>query len=181
MRKRDSIKVRHERAVADQLLAASGIVATFARYGHPNQAEPDVIYRKADGRTLGIEVTTAYYEDSDAQDEAEIAVGKRPLGPNEIRERSGGVLIEPDRKICDRIRDALKKKCSKSYAGVDEKWLCINQDAPLSDAASVAECLKNLRIPPKHGFARIYLTYIAPEHEGGNYTTVQIYPVELSV
>jgi hypothetical protein len=63
---------------------------------------------------------------------------------------------------------------TKSYAGVDEVWLCINQDALISDAASVAECGKNLTIPARHGFERIYLTYRAPLHEGGKYLAEQI-------
>jgi hypothetical protein len=79
---RDSVKGSHERAVADQL-----------RHGDPGKREPDVIYCKPCEKTLGIEVVTAYYEDSDARDAAEIAAGEKPLGPGEIRQRSGGLLV----------------------------------------------------------------------------------------
>jgi hypothetical protein len=75
VRKRDSDKAAHERRVADQLLAALGAEATFERRGDPNKNEPDVICRKADGQVIAIEVVTAYYEDSDARDAAEIAAG----------------------------------------------------------------------------------------------------------
>jgi hypothetical protein len=145
------------------------------RHGDPSKREPDIIYCKPCEKTLGIEVVTAYYEDSDARDAAEIAAGEKPLGPGEIRQRSGGPLVEPDQKICERIQKELEKNCRKSYAGVDEVWLCINQDALLSDAASVAECVKNFAIPTKHGFERIYLTYAAPLHEGGKYLAEQIF------
>lgn len=176
MRTRDSIKARHERAIADQLLAALELEATFVRHGDANKSEPDVIYSKAGAQIIGIEVVTAYYEDSDAQDAAEIAAGEKPLGPGEIRERSDGLIVEPDQKICESVQNELEKKCRKTYAGSDERWLCINQDALLSDAMSVDACVKNLRVPAKHQFARIYLTYTAPVHEGGRYTAVQIYP-----
>jgi hypothetical protein len=176
VRTRDSIKAGHERAVADQLFATLEVEATFVWYGDPSKREPDINYRKPSEQTIGIEVVTAYYEDSDAQDAAEIAAGENPLGPDEIRERSSGLLVEPDQKICERIQKELEKKCRKSYAGVDEKWLCVNQDALLSDARSVAECAKSLRVPAQHEFARIYITYTAPVHEGGKYTAVRIYP-----
>jgi len=175
VRTRDSIKAGNERAVADQLFATLEVEATFVRHGDPNKLEPDIIYRKVSEQTIGIEVVTAYYEDSDAQDAAEIAAGEKPLGPGEIRDRSSGLLVEPDQKICERIQDELEKKCRKSYAGADEKWLCITQDALLSDAASVAECVKNLRVPAKHQFTRIYLTWTTPVHEGGKYSSVQLF------
>ena len=91
------------------------------RLGDPNKSEPDVIYSKSSGQVIGIEVVTAYYEDSDAKDAAEIAAGEKPLGPGEMRERSAGLLVEPDQKICDKIQTALEKKCRKSYAKARRK------------------------------------------------------------
>jgi hypothetical protein len=173
MKNRDAVKLGHEKAVADQLLATLQIAATFERQGDPSKNEPDVIY-KLDGRTVGIEVATAYYENTDAKDAWEIAAGEKPLQAGEIRPRSGGVVGSPDETICNRIQEELDDKCGKAYAGTDETWLCINQDAALSDAKSVAECVKNLEIPPGRKFARIYLTYTAAVHEGGRYTSMQI-------
>ena len=156
MRKRDEVKASHERAVAGKLLEALKIDATFERQGNPDRGEPDLIYRVG-GKTVGIEVTTAYYEDSDGKDTAEIAANERPLRPNEIRPRSGGIIGEPDQMICKSVQEAIDKKCGKTYSGTDETWLCVEQDAPLSDSASTAECAKNLEVPQKSPFGKIYL------------------------
>jgi hypothetical protein len=174
MRTRDFIRAEHERAVADQLLAFLEAGATFVRVGDPNKSEPDVMYRSADGQIISIEVGTAYYDDSDAKDAAEIAAGEKPLGPNEIRERSDGGLVEPDQMICERIQTELEKKCGKRYAKIDANWLCIYQDASLSDEKIVGECVKNLKIPAEHGFDRIYLTYTTPLHEGSRYLGIRL-------
>jgi len=173
MRKREEIKQGHERAVADQLLKVEKINAAFERVGNANQREPDCIY-SLEGRTIGIEVATAYHEDSNAQDEWEIATGERPLGAREVRPSSAGILGNPDELICERVQHELGDKCGREYARTDETWLCINLNAALSDAQSVAECVKELQIPPKHGFDRIYLTYAAPEHEGREYVAIRI-------
>jgi hypothetical protein len=173
MRIRDAIKQRHEKAVADQVLKTLKIRSKFERFGDPDKNEPDVIYN-SDGKTVGIEVATAYYENSDAKDEWEIATGERPLPAGEIRPRSAGIIINPDELICKKIQAELADKCSKRYAGVDETWLCINQQAPMSDAKSTAECVKSLEIPPGHNFVRIFLTYTAPANEGGAYSVMEI-------
>jgi hypothetical protein len=147
--------------------------ATFERAGDANQKEPDAIY-KIGAKTVGVEVATAYYDEADAQDEWEIATGEHPLAPGEIRPSSTCIMGNPDQMICEAVQEELEDKCSKEYAGCDETWLCINMDASLSDAAPVAECVKALEIPPEHKFARIYLTYTAPEQEGGKFIAIRI-------
>jgi hypothetical protein len=147
--------------------------ATFEKAGDPKSQEPDVVY-VIGGKNIGIEVATAYYDEADARDEWEIATGERPLVPGEIRPSSLDILGSPDRMICEAVQEELEDKCSKTYAGVDETWLYINMVSALNDAESVAECVKGLEVPVAQNFARIYLTYTAPEHEGGKYIAVRI-------
>lgn len=126
MRARDYNKAAHERAISDQLLATLGVTATFVRHGDTSKREPDIVYSSQADQNIGVEVVTTYYEESDAQDAAEIAGGENPLAATEIRVRSGGLLIEPDGKICKKLQMELNKKCLKVYAGVNQTWLCIN-------------------------------------------------------
>jgi hypothetical protein len=65
--------------LANELLNALGIQAAFVRLGNDN-GEPDVVYER-DGHTLGIEIATAYYDNSDAKQEWTLARGERTMPP----------------------------------------------------------------------------------------------------
>ena len=175
MRTRDTIKQGHEKAVADQLLNALQIRASCATPGDPNKREPDVMY-KWDRETLGIEIATAYYTDGDAEQEWTAVAHERPLPAQGFEMREEGVIGNPDQTICERIQKEIDGKCGKIYAGADELWLCIEQQAALSDAESVERCIDTLKIPPGHQFTRIYVSYLAPVHEGSKYSARKIFP-----
>jgi hypothetical protein len=166
-----SLKRKHEKAVADALVGTLGVEVGFVRFGS-DRGEPDVIYG-CGGRTLGIEVATAYYDESDARQEWGHARAERQLPSEGYESRDCGILGNPDALICKKIQNELDDKCAKQYGGADEIWLCILQYAPLSDAESVQGCVESLQIP-EHHFARIYLVYMAPAHEGGMHKTVQL-------
>ncbi len=172
MRKRDEVKQGHERAVAEHLLRVEKIDAAFDRLGDASNREPDTVFRISDC-AVGIEVATAYYNEREAQCDWEIATGEQPLAPEETR--ATPVIGNPDRLICERVRRELEDKCGKAYKGAEEIWLCINLNAALSDACSVTACAKELKIPQEHGFARIYLTYTAPQDEGGGCVAIRIF------
>jgi hypothetical protein len=61
------LKRKHEIAVANALLEAVQKKAAFVHLGN-DKDEPDVIY-KCDDHPLGIEIATAYYDNSDAKQE----------------------------------------------------------------------------------------------------------------
>jgi len=167
------LKRKHEKVVADELLEFFEINATFKRLGN-DSGEPDVIYQRSDGETLGVEVVTTYYDESDVRQEWQHARGERQVPTEGYELRDGGVLGNPDALICSKVQKELNKKCAKQYAGPDEIWLCIKQIADLSDTESVRECVATLKIPSGHHFARIYLLYSAPENEGGGNKVVRL-------
>jgi hypothetical protein len=148
------------------------VSARFIRHGN-DRDEPDLLYRLSTGKTLGIEVATAYYNDQEARADWTLARGVRPL-PSEGYELRP-VLMSPDDLICDRVQQELLDKCSKRYVGADAVWLCIHQDAGLSDQQSVSDCVQRLSIPADHRFDAMYLTYLAPTHEGGKLHAVPLF------
>jgi hypothetical protein len=69
----------HEKFTAEKIVSLSGEPANFNRFGDPNQREPDVIFSTSSSDTLGIEVTTAYYQgDEDDQNSTLAKTGSRP-------------------------------------------------------------------------------------------------------
>ena len=152
------LKKQYERAIGDELLEACGVQARFLRYGDDRE-EPDVIYRLPNEETLGIEIATAYYEDSDAKQEWTLARGDRPHPPDGVELRFGGAIREPDRLICERVQGELVDKCRRRYLGADHVWLCIKRHAPLDDQEAVEACIGMLRVPTNHCFDAIFVTY----------------------
>ncbi len=167
------IQKQHEKCVCDRLINCLNLNAKFERYGNDIN-EPDCIYR-FEGYLLGIEVATAYYEDSDAKQEWTLARGEREFPKRGYEERWGGVIKNSSDLICIRIQKEIIDKYSKKYSGTDKIWLCIEERAPLSNEISVKECLNLIQITGKNSFQAIYLLHLAPSHEGGNYKAFKIY------
>jgi hypothetical protein len=122
--KQKEVKEGHEKAIGDQLLRALKLNGKFLRHGE-DDCEPDLLY-SLDGKTVGIEIATAFYHNEQAQIESQLALDKLKSG------RFGtplGVPNDQDKVILSRAQWELNDKCSKSYSG-DEVWLCIDLQAP---------------------------------------------------
>jgi hypothetical protein len=172
MRQREKNNLDHERAVAQELLQKLDITPTDKRHGNPDKGEPDYICT-INGKTVGIEVTTAYYSEEEARTVAEI--GEQPLKPNEIA--VGEVMGDLDNEICESIQERLNEKSAKTYKGVDEVWLCINVDATVTETDSLEECVKNLEIPA-NVFKQIYVSYTKSDNEGGGLGLLSVYGID---
>lgn len=166
------LKREHEKFICDELFRVLGIGGEFIRMGD-DRGEPDVIYRVQDN-TVGIEVGTAYYDETDARQEWTLARGERAFPAEGFEPRAAGVLLNPDDLICRKVQHEIDDKCGKQYGGADEIWLCVEQRAPLSDAQSVSACAKQLRISKGDRFTKIYIFYLASLNDGGAYTAVRI-------
>ena len=168
-----NLQREHEKAVCSKLIKIVSPRLSFERMGN-DQTEPDVLYKIDDGSIIGIEVGTAYYTNSDAEQEWTLARGERKIPSIGYELRHGGGLKNTDELICSKIQKELEDKCLKQYSGVSESWLCIEARSALSDKASFTKCISGLNIPEDHTFRNIILFYLAPKHDGGGHCAVKI-------
>jgi len=145
-------KRANEKNVAEKLVKLLFPNFVFDRFGN-DKGEPDVIFKDR-MRTLGVEVTTAYYEDIDIGNISSVA--------------------EMDDKMCAVINRMVMKKATRKYSGFDKIVLCIEVKDPAGDEFSMVNCLLNSSIPVQHPFAEIYvLSYTV---DGGEYEVFKIFP-----
>jgi hypothetical protein len=146
-------KEGHEKAIGDQLLRALKLEGKFLRHDE-DDGESDLIY-SLDGKTVGIEIATAFYHNKQAEIESHLALGKLKSG------RFGtplGVPNDQDKVVLSRAQWEPNDKCSKSYSG-DELWLCIDLQAPLLEISEAKQLADAITLPPRHKFARIYFGF----------------------
>ncbi len=164
----------HEKAIANQLLRALKLDGKFLRHGE-DDCEPDLLY-SLDGKTVGIEIATAFYHNEQANIESQLALGKFKSG------RFGtplGVPNDQDKVVLSRAQWELNDKCSKSYSG-DEVWLCIDLQAPLLEVSEAEQLADAITIPARHKFARIYLGFHALL-DGKGLTVFDLHPGQQKV
>jgi len=168
------VKKRYEKAVCDTFIRLYESKFSFYKYGN-DKDEPDCFY-KLNGKILGIEVTTAYYEDIDAKQEWTLRRKERKFSGTGHEERWGGTIKESDQKIFDRVQKEINCKCKKQYKRASEYILCIYQNAPLSDDSSNKKMVKKLTISKDCFFSEIYLLFQTPFHDNGGWRIIKIYP-----
>lgn len=156
---------RHEKRTGDSLLCALGIQGEFLRHGD-EKSEPDLLYSIA-GQTVGIEVTSAYYDNNHASaewrpDPVVVTAGNPEWRPYWSDECSVGLLAAS-------AQWQLTRKAGKPYRGADAIWLCLHCDGTINDVAEYETLAKNLRIPEAHVFQRLFLTAEANVLEWGGF------------
>jgi len=155
----------HEKRTGDSLLGALGIQAEFLRHGD-EKSEPDLLYTIG-GQTVGIEVTSAYYDRNHASaewspDTPEVTAENPEWRPYWSGECSVSLLAASAQK-------QLTRKAGKPYRGADSIWLCLHCDGAINDVAEYEALAKNLRIPDAHVFQRFFLTVEASLFEWGGF------------
>lgn len=145
-------KRAHEREVAEKLTSLKYPDVVFERFGN-DHGEPDVLFQ--DRHTvLGVEVTTAYWEDSEfvAEDR-----------------------VQHDNFFCEVITKRVLVKATRVYENADEIVLCIEARDPGSGEFSILDCLLNIPIPHQHPFHAIYV--LSYSGAGSEYEVFTLFPL----
>jgi hypothetical protein len=126
------------------------------------QEAPDFVCRFGDCE-IGLEITTAYYDDRHAKAVWRIARGE--VTARRIQDISSNgdesVFLEvyvPEQKILDFINNCIRIKCEKSY-GIPTILLIRIPCLPLTaDRELQHEVIPNLKVPNQNPFREVYLT-----------------------
>ncbi len=164
------MKEQHEEAVATDLLKALNFAAKFLRHGN-DRDEPDVLFTHQ-GKILGVEVATAYYDSQQARMEWQIARGIDKPSPKTLTSIWHG--SDCDDIIYQRIQQEITDKCSRKYVGADLFWLCIEHRGFLSDYGSTVACVKKLNVSQNNLFDKIFILYQAGMNEGGGFRVFEV-------
>jgi len=159
MNSRQQKQQSHEKNCGDLLLNLLDEECwTYVRHGNEID-EPDLIYKKNSGNTLGIEVTVAYRNNLFAEDIWNIIsnlkkgnkyFNKLQIGPPEAH------LIDMVNSINNRLMD----KCSNTSYNIKpftKVYLCIYLFSPIFDETDLEKCLKKIQVPIKSKFKNIFL------------------------
>lgn len=170
-RNRNQTKTEIESFYANKIVNAFAPDAIPLSAGAADFRQPDVLYM-LDSQLIGIEITGAYYCNQHAKI---IKDGSRPTARDQAIVYKFSVW-EPDNLIRESVEKRIMQKARKLYSNVDQVWLGIHQEAELSDKGSTDLAIKEIVLPGRHPFSRIFLMHRLPWNDGGGYRVVQIFP-----
>ncbi len=135
------LKEQHEKAVGDSFFerynVQQGASYVFSRLGNP--PEPDLVYSEGKARVVGVEITSTYLNEKEAEFAWQEARGK--LGTGAIW--SSGTIESPDEKYKVQLAGAIHKKLDKTYS-LDPTWLVADFNYPLGDSIEAAEIVRQV-------------------------------------
>ncbi len=161
----DETQKQYELAVGNKLITKlnqkQGTKYTFKQRGDGRGDEgPDLIYRD-DNSEIGIEVVTCYYDDSHAKLEWQNARNY----PNAPQSWAG---VNFNSALIENINKVLQDKCVKNYGR--KCLLAVYINPGLTTYNEMDSRLLNIKVPPKHHFAGIYLIGHFGVHGDGGIT-----------
>src|SRR6266478_8537352 len=157
------LKEQHEKAVGDSFFerynVQQGASYVFSRLGNP--PEPDLVYSEGKARVVGVEITSTYLNEKEAEFAWQEARGK--LGTGAIW--SSGTIESPDEKYKVQLAGAIHEKVAKTYS-LKPTWLIVDFNYPLGDASEaaeiVAEVAEKIRSVETIPFAQIWVVWLIP-------------------
>lgn len=124
---REQLRINHERQVANNFLnrlnAETSQSLSLLRMGSP--PEPDIVIGRENGETeIGLEITSTYLNQNEAQFVWDDAVKTLLATPKGASSWSSGIIANPDKEYERRLYDAIQKKSKKQYS-TRETWLAV--------------------------------------------------------
>lgn len=143
------LKKQHERAVGDAFVRwyNSNKSASFV-FQSLGADPPDLVYQDGE-RMLPLEITTAYYDSTDAR----MRWGHARNDPRAPNEWSG---VNPDQLLMADVGEILKKKCLGTHE--NGTVLVVQVYPAITTISDVDHRVKSIPIPTIVPFSEIYLT-----------------------
>lgn len=149
---------RFEKYMAQQFVKRYDPSWKYLRMGN-DVGEPDVLFTR-NGQVLGVEITTAFYEDTF----------------RETKKFSDKQYVSPEDLMCDIIHKRVITKVAKKYHGVDTAILCVRVNDPQADDISVQLCSTHVALPAQHSFDGIYLLHKIYNNGRKDYELFKVFP-----
>lgn len=156
MKTNEHLKAGHEKATVDRFVKEyfnRKRNCNFSFKAQPDPPKPDLVYCDQEKReTIGIEVTDAYYSESDAKGTWDIARGK-------TRHSSSAFHVNPDEQLAQFINNRIKTKCDKAYDFNHSIILLVVTGPALTENKQdfQGNILPHIKLPDHIPFSDIYL------------------------